>query len=111
MHHEQLNKIIANAAQKAAEQKEKIILEQLNELISRGLLVVYETQPMLVQTLRDPLSPEPRVEIVSAIKLVLKDQEYIEKLEAENKDLKEKLNSIAAASHHLLTTIPNYGMV
>ena len=67
------------------EQKESIILEQLSELISRGLLVVEETSPVLVRK----HNPEGLygVELKQAVRLVLKDQEYIEKLEAKVAEL------------------------
>lgn len=69
--------------------KEAYILEQLNELISRGLLVICETQPIIV---RDQYSD--KIEIRQSIKLLLKDQEYIVKLETENAQLKVRLQNI-----------------
>lgn len=76
-----------------SKQKEKIILDQLNERISRNLLVV-ETQPVLIHNI-DPDTREPKVELKQQVRLVLKDQEYIEKLENENRELKENLDRIS----------------
>jgi len=70
------------------------ILKQLNEFISRGLLVVEQKQPVLIQ---DSRSSEIRVS--TFISLKLKDQEYIEKLEIENKEMKKDLDDIK----HLFT--------
>lgn len=72
-----------------AESTENAIMEQLNEFISRDLIVVEISQPILV---RDPMST--KVQVRQQCRLVLKDKEYIEKLERENKTLKEHLNKI-----------------
>ena len=66
-------------------QEEKILREQLEELVCRGLLVVERTQPQYTVT-KDPWNKET-LEYNSSIKLVLKDQEYIEKLEKDNETL------------------------
>lgn len=69
-----------------ARQSETIILDQLNEFISRGLIVVHRGPMNLVQD-----HYTDKVTIQSSVKLVLKDQEYIEQLEKENKALKEQI--------------------
>lgn len=72
INHNLINEVLKEVAQK----EQEIILDQLGELISRGLLVVEREQPVLVQS-----SDSARPEIRMAIRLKLKDQEYIEKLE------------------------------
>ena len=67
-------------------------MEQLNDLISRRLLVVVMGQPTLVR-----YENSDRVELRQTCQLVLKDKEYIEKLEKENTELKEKLDKITEA--------------
>lgn len=68
-------------------------MEQLNEFISRGLIIVELTQPTFVH------SPDStKVEIRQSCKLVLKDQEYIQDLERENKALKEQHDKIREAA-------------
>lgn len=67
-------------------QKEQILMEQLNELISRDLLVVEETEPVLVREFNSN-----KVSLKQSVRLTLKDKEYIIKLEDENKQLKETL--------------------
>lgn len=62
----------------AAEQTESLLLEQLNDLLSRGLLVVEKTEPVLIQ------DSTGKVQIHQKINLTLRDKEYIEKLEKEN---------------------------
>lgn len=71
------------------EKTENLILEQLNDLISRNLLVVELGPISLVQTM-----DSTKVEIKRSVRLVLKDKEYIEKLELENATLIEKLELI-----------------
>lgn len=75
-----------------ARQKESVILEQLNDLISRDLLVVQEGPQSLVRDLESD-----KITIQQSIRLVLKDKEYIEKLEIENRALKESIQAIREA--------------
>jgi len=70
-------------------QKEAILLEQLNDLVTKGLLVIEETKPVLVQD-----SDTPKIILRQAVRLALKDKEYIQKLETENAELKAKLEAI-----------------
>jgi hypothetical protein len=72
-----------------AKQQDSIIMAELNELVSRGLLVVEQTQPVIVKA-RD----SDTLELRQKMRLVLKDQEYIQALEAQNKQLKEQLEGI-----------------
>lgn len=77
-------------------QTEALILEQLNELISRGLLVI-EKGPMSLTTYDSHFSNvgDPhKIKVSQTVKLKLKDQEYIERLEKENVDLRAILRSI-----------------
>ena len=73
-------------AKELAKQSETILLDQLNEFISRGLIVVHHGPTGFVH---DPYTN--KVTIQSSVKLVLKDQDYIEQLEKENKALKEQI--------------------
>lgn len=74
------NRTAMEMVKQISAQKEALIMEQLNELISRGLLVVEQTEPVLIEEY-DPMTNLPRVEFKQSIKLKLKDQEYIEQLE------------------------------
>ena len=73
-------------------QQESIILDQLSDLVNRGLLVLETTQPLL--TSRTDEYGNYKIELNQYCKLKLKDQDYIEKLEKENKILKEYLDKI-----------------
>lgn len=84
-----LRDYISEALKHSNEQKEAIIRAQLNELLERGLLEIQQQEPILVQ---HPDSNQ--VEIRQAVKLVLKDHNYIEQLEEENAKLKEDLTKI-----------------
>ena len=84
--------IIESIHRKMSEGQESMILSQLNDFISRGLIVVETTSPILVQD-----ADSDRLVMRQACQLKLKDQEYIQKLELENAELKAKLEAISAA--------------
>jgi hypothetical protein len=92
-----MNEIVTKAVINLAEQKEKYILQQLSELVSRGLIVIEETQPILVRGVQlvDQTTIELRME--QSVRLVPKEFEYIKKLEKENEELKAKLTLIEEA--------------
>jgi hypothetical protein len=83
----------SDVARAAAKQTEHLILEQLNDFVSRGLLVI-ELGPMSFY--RDVTTPDYTLKISQSVKLVLKDKEYIEKLEAKNKELNEIVAKLKA---------------
>ena len=82
-----MNTVAKKVYEEAAKQTESILMSQLNELISRGLLVVEETQPMLIQSYQTAESPGVEVRIEKGVRLVLKDQEYVKSLEQQIIDL------------------------
>lgn len=81
--------VVKELARDIHEATEKAMLEQLNDFVSRGLIVVEMTQPILIQ---DMYSPEIRIS--QQVKLTLKDKEYILKLEKENQEMKDLLEAI-----------------
>lgn len=95
-----LSQDLSNVAQgivhEVSKQKDKIINDSLNELISSGLLVVEQTEPVLVE-FHDPTSPGMKYEFRQSVRLVLKDRERMESLERENTELKGRLNLIIMA--------------
>lgn len=72
-------------------QKEEYIKAALIELVSRGLIEIEETQPTVIQTQN---IDKIEFKLVQSIRLVPKEFDYIKKLEAENKELKERLDKI-----------------
>ena len=72
-------------------QTENLILEQLNEFVKRGLIVIEQGPMSFVRNLNCD-----EIKIERTVSLVLKDQEYIEKLEAENKELKSLIDKLKA---------------
>jgi hypothetical protein len=74
-------------------QKEEYIRVALVELISRGLIVIEENHPVLIK-IEEFDAERCQFKLVRSIRLVPKEFEYIQKLEAENKELKEKLDKI-----------------
>lgn len=73
-----------------ANQTEKIILKQLGSLIERGILSVRRSEPMLVQDSNDI----SKIELRHGVELVLSNEEYVQELEAENKRLKHRLETM-----------------
>jgi hypothetical protein len=90
------NEFISQQINELLKQQEMILIDQLNELISRDLLVVESHQPVLTRS-----EDSGQVQLRQTVKLKLKDQEYIEKLEKENKTLKERINAIENAINKL----------
>lgn len=78
--------MVQELVRKSAKHKESLILEQINELISRDLLVVEETEMMLIRH-----QDSNEIEMSQKVRLVLKDQEYIESLESKIADLEDKV--------------------
>ncbi len=87
-----VNEIVMEIGRMIQHDTENIMLNQLDDFVSRGLIEVQMTQPVLIQ---EPMANKLRV--VQSVKLVLKDKEYIEKLENENKELKELLDALKKA--------------
>lgn len=71
------------------EAREKSILSQLNDFISRGLIEVRIKGTQFVMA-----HDSATVEYREVVELVLKDKEYIEKLEKENAELKSYAEEI-----------------
>lgn len=91
------NSLIQKVTEDLLRQKENLLMEQLNDFISRGLIEIQETQPVIVKEV-NLLEPDGfKLTLRQSVRLVLKDKEYIKKLEEENKDLKEKLDIINEA--------------
>lgn len=78
--------LVEKVARESARVTEESILDQLNELVSRGLLLIEETKPTLHRSV-----DSNKISIEKSIRLVLKDQEYIENLESKVKNLEESL--------------------
>lgn len=88
----EVNRKMSDVLKELSKQKEQIILDQLSDLVSRGLLVIEETQPTIVR--REDHHGDYRFELKQAVKLTLKDKEYIENLEKENKKLRNKIQTL-----------------
>lgn len=87
------NNIIKDLSKQIAEQEEAFILEQLNELIKRDLIVIEKHAPIITQK-RSLNTNSVELEVTSMIRLVPKEFEYIKKIEEENKVLKERLKNL-----------------
>lgn len=74
---------IIKLLQEAAEQREKAIMKQLSDLVSRGLLKIEIEDTALVRSFNNM-----ELEYKEVVKVTLKDQEYIEALERENAELR-----------------------
>lgn len=87
-----MNSIVKELAHDIHAATEKEILDQLNDFVSRGLIVIEMTQPVLVQDWNSHV-----IKVSQKVKLTLKDKEYIEKLEKENQEMKDLLEAIKHA--------------
>lgn len=76
----------------AEKQTEELVLQQLGDLVKRGLLVIEQTEPVLTEHQLPGGDWEFTME--KAVRLNLRDREVIETLEAENKRLREQLRTI-----------------
>ena len=92
MNHANLNSAVTKLVNSMAKQSEAILMDKLNDLVKRNLLVIESTQPVFV---KDEYSQTIKVQ--QAVRLVLKDMEYIKQLETENQQLKEQLQNIKEA--------------
>jgi hypothetical protein len=72
-----------------AQSTEALLCEQLDNLVTDGLLVIESQMPVLIH---DPLSN--KIQIKQAIKLKLRDQEYINELKEENAKLKDIISKL-----------------
>jgi len=75
--------LVRDLMEKLSDDTDKKLMQQLNWLVSRGLLVV-ELGPMTI--VQEAHSLNIRAE--QTVELVLKDKEYIERLEKENTELR-----------------------
>lgn len=87
------HQMINTALKDIAKQQESIILAQLNDFVSRGLILI-EQGPM--QIVQDEYSD--KLVLKSSVRLILKDKEYIEKLEKINIDLKDLIQRMQDAA-------------
>jgi len=72
-------------------QQEELLLTSIKDLVTSGLLIIEKTP---LQIFQSPDSDGYKLEFKEGIRLVVKDKDYIKKLETENKELKEKLDKI-----------------
>jgi DNA-binding HxlR family transcriptional regulator len=84
-----LSDIAKQLSRDAAKATETTILEQLNDFVSRGLIELKMGPQVITQDMYSN-----KLNIGQTVSLVLKDKEYIEKLETENKQLKELIKKM-----------------
>lgn len=83
------NSLVSKVAEELNKNTENAVLEELNELVSRGILVLHRGPTVVVQ---DPFSN--KIEIRQKVRVVLSNQEYVERLESENKKMKNILDLV-----------------
>lgn len=69
--------------------QENALTADLNRLVKEGLLTIEQSVPVIV---REPMSTTIRV--MGSVRLVLREQEYIERLERENKELRDIIDGV-----------------
>lgn len=85
---------VRSAIKSIGVQNERLILEQLEDLVKRDLLVIEQTEPVLTTTM------EGEFRIDQKVRIFLKDQQYIEKLEARIKTLEAALVKELTDAHN-----------
>lgn len=83
------NDLLNRITKEMYRQTENLVLEHLNDLVSRDLIRIEYGPKSFVHDF-----DSGKVIIQQTVKLTLKDKEYIEKLEKVNKELKEALDKI-----------------
>ncbi len=69
--------------------QEQYLLDQLSELVNRGIIVIERTQPVL--TSYELPNGNRKITMGQAVRLVPKEKEYIEKLERRIESLKQTI--------------------
>lgn len=82
-------KTMSSLADEIVKETHNKILLQLNDFISRGLISVEVREPIFVRSY-----DSNTIEYKQEVTLVLKDKQYIERLERENKYLRETIDAI-----------------
>ena len=80
---------IANALRDVSKEIERVMLEQLQELVTRGLIRWEQTDMRIVQ---DCSEAPGKFRICYAGQFVCREEEYIKELEAQNAQLRATLN-------------------
>lgn len=80
-------------AKKLNESHEREISKQLNDLVSRGIIIVESTQPIIIQEL-NPATGRTELKVSQAVRLVSKEHEYIKKIESELDWYKSRFESL-----------------
>jgi hypothetical protein len=88
-----MSSMVTEISDQIAAQTEKTILDQLGVLVSEGLLVLEKGPQRIVQE-----ANHNGFKLMQDIRLVLKDKEYLAKLEAENAKLKSQIATLKEAA-------------
>lgn len=83
---DELNRAMAQITEK----RESYLLEQLGELVTKGLILIESTEPVLVES-------DGKFEIRSAVRLVLRDREIIEEMRTERDEWKQRAEKLFKA--------------
>jgi hypothetical protein len=81
--------VVSEVGSEIARQTEQTLMHQLNEFISCGLIEIESSQPLFVRE-----QDSDNVTIRTAVKLKLKDQDYIESLERQIKELNDLVSKL-----------------
>lgn len=87
------HQVLTDIVQDLSRQQDRILLDQLGDLVKAGLIVLQREEPMIVEE-NDPTRPGTRLIFRQKIRFELRDQEYIDTLKKENAELKAALQKI-----------------
>lgn len=90
--------VIKEISRDISAQKEKLILDQLGELVKSGVLVVEQGPEMIVQESDiGSFDRVPKFVLRSQVRFKLRNEEVLKELREENSRLRERLKAIAGA--------------
>ncbi len=78
---------VTEASKALQKKKESVVIEQLSELVSRGLIRIEEREPVIIEE-------NGKIRITQKVKLVSRHQEYITELENEIEVLRDQVNRL-----------------
>jgi hypothetical protein len=81
--------LASRVAREVAVETENVILDQMNDFVSRNLIEIEQSDLQLIR------EDDGRLKMGRTVKLRLKDKEYIQRIENENREMRHLLARLA----------------
>lgn len=92
-----VSSFVNDTARALIQKRNEVLGEQLNLLIRQGILIIEETQPVLVQ---EPTPHGVVVKVQMSVDLKVRDQERLQELVRENEELKDRIVELTEILHN-----------